>query len=136
MSSNFFNIDIIRKKSLIKTNKIYQNSNKKSLEKERDINKFKNYSTIKNNTKELNVFKDKKYLVNIENVCEKSLFLLEMLKKQTEKNIFEKYDIQNFISLENNTKYIINLNNNELINNVSMKKKFLTTPLHISSIIK
>ncbi|QCI20119.1 MAG: hypothetical protein OW720_03020 [Buchnera aphidicola (Brevicoryne brassicae)] len=136
MSSNFFNIDIIRKKSLIKTNKIYQNSNKKSLEKERDINKFKNYSTIKNNTKELNVFKDKKYLVNIENVCEKSLFLLEMLKKQTEKNIFEKYDIQNFISLENNTKNIINLNNNELINNVSMKKKFLTTPLHISSIIK
>lgn len=133
MSSNFFNIDVIRKNTLIKKNDIYQNSNKKSLEK--DIKKLQN-NIIESNTKISNTFKDTKYLIHLEDAYEKSLFLLKILKKQTEKNILEKYNIQNLTFLKNNTKNIIDLNNNESIKNVLMKKKFSITSPHLSSIIK
>ncbi|QCI21287.1 hypothetical protein D9V68_02995 [Buchnera aphidicola (Hyperomyzus lactucae)] len=113
MSSN--NINILNQKYLNKTN-IYVDSKKDVLKK--------NKNSIANNfDKKFISTQDKINSINLENSYKNTLILLEMIEKQTEKNIFKKYKI------ENNIKEITNSNNSKDIHNILMKKKFLTIPL-------
>jgi hypothetical protein len=120
MSSNFLS------NTLNIENKKYSNKPdiydiKKNILKKNKINANQPKKYINNNFEKTTMFsQDKKNLINLENSYKDSLLLLDMIETQTEKNIYKKYKIQ---------KNIINNNSSKDIQNILMKKKFLTIPL-------
>ncbi|QCI22403.1 hypothetical protein [Buchnera aphidicola] len=134
MSSNFFNIDIIRKKHSLN---IYQDSNRKLLKHVKNIKNLNNikkkiqHETIENKkeNKIYNIFKTNisNNLKGSDKIDEKFLILSKLLRNQQNKNIYKKYNAKQFYSLsnQNNITYLFH---NTSVNNILMKKKFLIIP--------
>ena len=124
MSSNFlFNIDIVNKKYPNKTD-IYEDAIKEMLKIKKNINKFKKTNINDNINTKLNNFENQKKQINLEHSYKHSLILLNMMQKKIEKTIFEKYNCD----IETNNRKIIKSSNDQAIQNILMKKKFLNNP--------
>ncbi|QIQ42137.1 MAG: hypothetical protein G4A98_02930 [Buchnera aphidicola (Microlophium carnosum)] len=134
MSSNFlFNLDVVNKKYPSKID-IYKDVIKTVSKIKEDINKFKTINAHNQNSKQLNNFEDRTKLINLENSYNNSLILLNIMKKNIEKNILKKYNnTEEESQIEQN---IIRKNNDKTAQNTFMKKKFLNNSYQIFSIIK
>ncbi|QCI24077.1 hypothetical protein D9V74_02780 [Buchnera aphidicola (Macrosiphoniella sanborni)] len=150
MLHNLLSTDIVNKKYLNEID-IYQNTIKKNtLKIKKDKNVIKNI-TDNNSKKNINFSQEKIKLKNLEHSHNNnSLILLNLIKKEIEKILFQKYNIKktsNMIKNENikqniknddilhdmdiDNKDIIKYNNNLNIYNLLMKKKFLITANHV-----
>ncbi|WAI02935.1 hypothetical protein [Buchnera aphidicola] len=95
------------------------------------LNRKKNV-TKNNSDKKVDFSKYKENLINLKKSYEDSIVLLRALEKYREKKILKKYDIKNIYLFEKDSKNIVDKKNYTSLQNLLMKKKFLTIPLQTS----